>query len=77
MFRLVVASSMAWSSIGLYSMTRLPSMPHEADRTALGAASSIRAASSGAAKPPNTTEWMAPIRAHASMAMAASGIIGM
>ena len=29
------------------------------------------------AKPPNTTEWMAPSRAHASMAIAASGIIGM
>jgi hypothetical protein len=30
-----------------------------------------------AAKPPNTTEWMAPMRAQASMAMAASGTIGM
>jgi hypothetical protein len=44
---------------------------------ALGLASSMRVASSCAAKPPNTTEWIAPIRAQASMAMAASGIIGM
>ena len=28
-------------------------------------------------KPPNTTEWIAPIRAQASIAAAASGIIGM
>ncbi len=27
-------------------------------------------------KPPNTTEWMAPMRAQASIATAASGIIG-
>ena len=44
---------------------------------ALGSASSIRTASSGAAKPPNTTEWIAPIRAQASIAMTASGTIGM
>ena len=43
----------------------------------LGAASSIRAASSLAAKPPNTTEWIAPIRAQASMPNSASGTIGM
>ena len=29
-----------------------------------------------AAKPPKTTEWTAPIRAHPSIAIAASGIIG-
>ncbi len=29
------------------------------------------------ANPPNTTEWMAPMRAQASIANAASGIIGM
>ena len=37
----------------------------------------MRAASSCGAKPPNTTEWMAPMRAQASMAMTASGTIGM
>ena len=37
----------------------------------------MRAASSSAPNPPNTTEWMAPSRAHASIANTASGIIGM
>ncbi len=46
-------------------------------RIATGLLSSRRVASSGAAKPPNTTEWMAPMRAQASMPIAASGIIGM
>jgi hypothetical protein len=36
----------------------------------------MRVASSFAAKPPNTIEWIAPSRAQASMPMAASGIIG-
>jgi hypothetical protein len=30
-----------------------------------------------AAKPPNTTEWIAPSRAQASIASSASGTIGM
>jgi hypothetical protein len=56
---------------------RLASMPHEAETTTFGVASSSRVASSAAAKPPNTTECSAPIRAHASIAIGASGIIGM
>ena len=56
---------------------RLGSMPQEAARITFGAASSMRAASSLAAKPPNTTEWIAPIRAQASMPNRASGTIGM
>ena len=52
-------------------------MPHEAETTTLGRASSIRLASSCAAKPPNTTEWIAPMRAQASIAITASGTIGM
>jgi len=52
-------------------------MPQEAERMTFGVASSIRNASSGGAKPPNTTEWIAPSRATASMAITASGIIGM
>ena len=56
---------------------RCTSMPQDADRITLGVASSIRVASSGAAKPPNTTEWMAPSRAQASIAITASGTIGM
>ena len=39
--------------------------------------SRMRPASASGEKPPNTTEWTAPIRAQASMAMAASGTIGM
>jgi hypothetical protein len=58
-------------------MVRWPSTPHEADSTTLGLASSMRVASSGAAKPPKTTEWMAPSLAQASIAIAASGTIGM
>jgi hypothetical protein len=38
-----------------------------------GRASSMRVASDAAAKPPKTTEWIAPILAHASIANAASG----
>ncbi len=52
-------------------------MPQEAVTISLGSASLMRLASSWAAKPPNTTEWIAPIRAVASMATIASGIIGM
>src|SRR4030095_8125521 len=37
----------------------------------------MRSASASALKPPKTTLWVAPIRAQASIAIAASGIIGM
>ena len=67
----------AASSSGMYGTTRPGSMPQEAAITAFGCASSIRVASSGAAKPPNTTEWIAPRRAQASIATSASGTIGM
>ena len=43
-------------------------MPQEAETITTGLASSMRVASSLAAKPPNTTEWTAPMRAQASMA---------
>jgi len=43
----------------------------------LGLASSMRAATSAGANPPKTTEWIAPIRAQASIAKTASGTIGM
>jgi hypothetical protein len=45
--------------------------------TTLHSASLIRSTSESGEKPPNTTEWGAPIRAHASMATGSSGIIGM
>src|SRR5947207_706876 len=53
------------------------SRPHDAEITITGRASSMRLASSCGAKPPNTTECTAPIRAHASIATTASGTIGM
>ena len=37
----------------------------------------MRVAREPEAKPPNTTEWMAPIRVQASMAKQAWAIIGM
>ncbi|MNL52284.1 hypothetical protein D3C87_1754460 [compost metagenome] len=74
---LCAAISIALSSSGLYSTTRVGSMPQVAVRMTRGSASSMRLASSLAAKPPNTTECTAPIRAQASMAKAASGTIGM
>ena len=37
----------------------------------------MRDASDTEAKPPNTTEWIAPIRVQASMANAASATMGM
>ena len=39
--------------------------------------STIRSAKASAEKPPNTTECTAPIRAHANIAMVASGTMGM
>ncbi|MDT4832946.1 hypothetical protein FQZ97_665220 [compost metagenome] len=68
---------MASSSSGLYAMTLPPRDPASALTTTLGSASSMRVASEPLAKPPNTTQWMAPMRAQASIAKAASGIIGM
>ena len=70
-------SPIARSSRGLYSTIRPGSMPQLAVRTTFGSASSMRVASSLAAKPPNTTECTAPMRAQASIATIASGIIGM
>ena len=76
--RLVAAAgSSAASSIGLYSTTRVGSIPQDAETMTLGRASSMRTASSAGAKPPNTTECTAPIRAQASIATTASGTIGM
>lgn len=54
-----------------------PRAPASADTMTFGRASSIRAATLCEAKPPNTTEWIAPMRAQASSVMCASAIIGM
>ena len=71
------ASRSASSSRGLYATTRDGSIPQLAETITVGSASSMRAASSAGANPPNTTEWTAPSRAQASIATTASGIIGM
>ncbi len=71
------ASATARSISGLYSTIRPGSMPHDAARISFGVQSVMRAASSCAANPPNTTECTAPMRAQAYIAMTASGIIGM
>ncbi len=72
-----VASRSASSSSGLYAMTLPAREPASADRITFGVASSMRAARLADAKPPKTTEWIAPIRVHASIANSASGTIGM
>jgi hypothetical protein len=54
-----------------------PRAPASEVTITLGWASSMRAARLAAAKPPKTTEWMAPIRTVASIANTASGTIGM
>ena len=59
-----------------FVLTRTESQMYVA-MIAFGVQSSMRTASSFAAKPPNTTEWIAPSRAQASIASSASGIIGM
>ena len=68
---------MAASSSGLYGTTLPMRMPASAETMTVGLASSMRVASEAEAKPPNTTEWMAPMRTVASIANTASGIIGM
>jgi hypothetical protein len=72
-----LASAIASSSSGLYLTIRPGSRPQLADKITFGLAASMRVASSFAAKPPNTTEWMAPMRAQASIPIADSGTIGM
>ena len=52
-------------------------LPASALTITFGSASSMRLARLTLAKPPNTTEWIAPMRAQASIANTASGIIGM
>jgi N6-L-threonylcarbamoyladenine synthase len=51
--------------------------PASALTMTFGVASSMRVARLTEANPPNTTEWIAPMRTQASIANTASGIIGM
>ena len=57
-------------------MLRPPRRPSSTVIRTLASQSLMRPASDSGEKPANTTEWMAPIRAQASIAVAASGIIG-
>jgi hypothetical protein len=55
-------------------------LPRRSEKSAVtstfASQSLMRSLTASAANPPNTTECGAPIRAHASMAAGASGIIG-
>ena len=70
-------SATASSTAGLSGSTLPRRKPPSAVITSFACASLMRSARALALNPPNTTECVAPMRAHASMATAASGIIGM
>ncbi len=70
-------SSIARSAFSFNRITLSPRNPPSVVMTVPQAESTIQSASESALNPPNTTEWIAPIRAQARMAMASSGIIGM
>jgi hypothetical protein len=72
----VPGADSAWSTFALSGTFLPPRTPSSAVITTVEAQSAMRPASESGEKPPNTTEWMAPMRAHASIATAASGIIG-
>ncbi|MNP53897.1 hypothetical protein D3C76_1484120 [compost metagenome] len=67
----------ALSTFCFSGMRLPPRTPSSAVITVRQSASRIRSRRASGEKPPNTTEWMAPMRVQASMAKAASGIIGM
>ena len=70
-------SSSALSTVDLSLIFFVARSPSSAVRTTLHCESTMRARSASAENPAKTTEWIAPIRAHASIAYAASGTIGM
>ncbi len=75
---LLVSGWVSASSTFSFSGVRLPPRtPSSAVITTLDLQSMMRPASASGEKPPNTTEWIAPMRAQASIATTASGIIGM
>ena len=77
MFSTKSRSSIASSAVRLSGMIcPTPVAPVGRDQELWPRASSIRSRSDFAENPPNTTECGAPILAQASIAMAASGIIG-
>ena len=66
----------AASTLALSGTWRPPRSPSSAVTTTRQSESRIRSLSDSGEKPPNTTEWTAPIRAQASIATAASGTMG-
>ena len=68
--------SSALSTFLLSGMRLPPRHPSSAQITTEESQSWIRFARLSGEKPPNTIEWIAPIRVHASIAAAASAIIG-
>jgi hypothetical protein len=70
------ALSQAASTFAFSGILRPPRTPSSAVTTKVDLQSSMRPASESGENPPNTTEWTAPIRAQASIEIAASGIIG-
>ena len=69
--------AIAASTFALSGTFLPPRTPSSAVITSVEAQSAMRPASDSGEKPPNTTECTAPMRAQASIATAASGIIGM
>ena len=72
-----VSPSMDASALCFSGMMPPRRHPPSAVIITLDCESSIRSRSDSALNPPNTMLWGAPIRAHASMAMASSGTMGM
>ena len=67
----------ASSALALSGILRPPRSPSSAVMRQLESQSWMRPTRLSGEKPPKTTLWIAPMRAQASMAKAASGIIGM
>jgi hypothetical protein len=68
--------SRASSAFALSGTTEPRRHPPSAVISTLAAASLLRSESDSGLNPPNTTEWIAPIRVQASIAITTSGIIG-
>jgi hypothetical protein len=66
----------ASSTLALSGTVFPPRRPSSAVIMSVLSQSLIRPAKASGEKPPKTTEWMAPIRAQANMATAASGTMG-
>ena len=75
--RRVVGEGLTASTVFFNSMVFPPLLPSSAVNTHAELQSSMRPLRDSEENPANTMEWMAPIRAQASMVMASSGIMGM